>query len=274
MLRKSLLASCVSLCATLVTHGGPRSLLPMIDYGSHFPVSHGIYGGPRRLLSIINGSQHALATTSPSARTGLVKATSAPPGREPLEEDEELIEEDNISNARLIFEILRRRLPSLVKPNFAKARLAFSSVVTQVGAQAFLFVSSILAVAAVFIEQVARRLRRFDASGAAWVWLIGPTRLQDFMERRQAQIRSAIGRLKYETMAEEVCVVRQASIRLARRSKCQPSGPLVSHVPVRLRPLCNFALPRSFSMRSPISTRMAELTAQSSTVSASASTSL
>ena len=183
MLRPSFIASCMSLCAA-----SRRSPLP------------GQCGG--QLPAIKCGGPHLrLAATS---RVNLITATSAPPGRGPLEIDEELIEEDNVSNARLVLTILRRRLPSLVKPNFAKARLAFSSVVTQVGAQAFLFVSSILAIAAVFIEQVARRLRRFDASGAAWVWLIGPARLQAFVAKRQEQLRNAIGRLKYEAMAGEM----------------------------------------------------------------------
>ena len=75
------------------------------------------------------------------------------------------LQADDVSNLRLVLAILRRRIPTLAAPQWNKMRLAFSSVITQIGAQAFLFVSTALAVVALSIEQVARRLRRFDAEG-------------------------------------------------------------------------------------------------------------
>ena len=116
--------------------------------------------------------------------------------------DVDLIEADDVSNLRLALAILRRRLPSLAAPQWNKVRLAFSSVITQIGAQAFLFVSTALALVALAIEQVARRLRRFDASGVALAW--GPARWQRFMERLQSRAMEATGKLKYERMAAEL----------------------------------------------------------------------
>ena len=127
-----------------------------------------------------------------------------PPRPNATLDDEDLIDADDVSNLRLALAILRRRIPTVAAPQWNQLRLAFSSVITQIGAQAFLFVSTALAVVALCIEQVARRLRRFDAEGAA-VWRAwGPTRWQRLMERLQSRALQATGKLRYEALAAEL----------------------------------------------------------------------
>ena len=119
--------------------------------------------------------------------------------------DQELIEGEDVSNLRLIAAVLRHRMRSLAAPDFNKLRLAFSSVITQVGAQAFFFISSALALMAVCTEQVARRVRRFDTDGVAGFWrAMGPQRWQRLVARVQSRAMESLGKLRYEAMASSM----------------------------------------------------------------------
>ena len=64
---------------------------------------------------------------------------------------------------------------------------------------------SALAVCALCIEQVARRLRRFDADGVAGLWRTwGPARWQQLVSRVQSMALESIGKLRYESIASEL----------------------------------------------------------------------
>jgi hypothetical protein len=107
---------------------------------------------------------------------------------------------EDISDLRLLLTVLRRRLPTLFTLDPAKLRLAFSSVITQLGRRAFLFVSSLLTLAAFSIEQLTRRLRRFNLD----TWFVAPERLERLVASVQSRLRKTVRNLRYESLANRL----------------------------------------------------------------------